>query len=157
VAVTLRDVKDDDLSTFYDHQQDAGANHMAAFTASDPSDRTTFLGRWGRILGDPRTLKRTVVVDGEVAGHILCFRREGQSEVTYWLARDQWGQGVATEALATFVRDVATTRPLHARAAKDHAASRRVLEKVGFVVTGGARGFAHARGQEIDEVLLTLR
>ncbi|NEE38241.1 GNAT family N-acetyltransferase, partial [Streptomyces sp. SID7982] len=34
---------------------------------------------------------------------------------------------------------------------------RRVLEKCGFVVTGTDRGFAQARGEEIDEVLVTLR
>jgi RimJ/RimL family protein N-acetyltransferase len=47
-------------------------------------------------------------------------------------------------------------RPLHARAAADNIASVRVLEKCGFVVTGHDRGFANARGTEIDEVLLTL-
>lgn len=49
-----------------------------------------------------------------------------------------------------------TTRPLHARAAADNAGSVRVLEKCGFTVTGTDRGYANARGAEIDEVLLTL-
>jgi RimJ/RimL family protein N-acetyltransferase len=31
-----------------------------------------------------------------------------------------------------------------------------VLEKCGFVVTGRERGFANARGEEIDEVVLIL-
>jgi RimJ/RimL family protein N-acetyltransferase len=48
-------------------------------------------------------------------------------------------------------------RPLRARAAADNAGSIRVLEKCGFVVTGRDRGFANARGEETDEVLLTLR
>ena len=52
---------------------------------------------------------------------------------------------------------VVTERPLHARAAADNAGSIRVLEKCGFVVTGSGRGFANARGEEIDEVLLALR
>jgi RimJ/RimL family protein N-acetyltransferase len=47
-------------------------------------------------------------------------------------------------------------RPLRGRAAADNGASIRVLEKCGFVVTGHERGFANARGEEIDEVVLTL-
>jgi RimJ/RimL family protein N-acetyltransferase len=51
---------------------------------------------------------------------------------------------------------VVPDRPLYARAAADNAGSVRVLEKCGFVLTGHERGFANARGEEIDEVVLTL-
>ena len=49
------------------------------------------------------------------------------------------------------------TRPLYARAAKDNIASLRVLEKCGFTIAGYARGFANARGEEVEEVVLELR
>jgi RimJ/RimL family protein N-acetyltransferase len=45
---------------------------------------------------------------------------------------------------------------MYARVAKDNLASRRVLEKCGFTVIGEDKGFANARGQEIDELLLEL-
>jgi len=32
-----------------------------------------------------------------------------------------------------------------------------VLEKCGFTIIGEARGFANARGEEIDELILELR
>jgi RimJ/RimL family protein N-acetyltransferase len=51
---------------------------------------------------------------------------------------------------------VQPSRPLVGRAAKDNVASIRVLQKCGFVLTGEDRGFANARGEEIDEVILTL-
>src|SRR6516162_4685906 len=38
--VMLRDVSETDLEIFFDHQRDPAANHMAAFTAKDPADRT---------------------------------------------------------------------------------------------------------------------
>ena len=41
---------------------------------------------------------------------------------------------------------------MRARAAADNAASARVLAKCGFRVVGEARGFANARGEEIDEL-----
>ncbi|MGY3201486.1 GNAT family N-acetyltransferase [Streptomyces sp. TE5632] len=43
-----------------------------------------------------------------------------------------------------------------ARAAADNTGSVRVLEKCGFEVVGEDRGFANARGAEIDELVLRL-
>ena len=36
--VQLRDVIDDDLPVFFEHQRDPETFHMAAFTANDPAD-----------------------------------------------------------------------------------------------------------------------
>ena len=44
--------------------------------------------------------------------------------------------------------------PIYARASKDNLASIRVLEKCGFKITGHGKGFANARGKEIEEVVL---
>ncbi|TFI21981.1 N-acetyltransferase [Streptomyces sp. 4R-3d] len=98
---------------------------------------------------------RTVVADGEVAGHVAAYGPADEREVTYWIDRAHWGRGTATAALAALI-EIEGTRPLHARAAADNAGSIRVLEKCGFVITGHDRGFAQARQGEIDEVLLTL-
>lgn len=65
------------------------------------------------------------------------------------------GLGIASEALRQFLAEL-TARPLHARAAKDNAASMRVLERCGFVACGAGRGFAEARGEEIDELIFRL-
>ena len=37
------------------------------------------------------------------------------------------------------------------------SASLRVLEKCGFMIAGYGRGFANARGEEVEEVVLELR
>jgi RimJ/RimL family protein N-acetyltransferase len=66
-----------------------------------------------------------------------------------------WGKGIATAALSRFL-DVVTERPLFGRAAADNTASLRVLEKCVFVVTGRGKGFANARGAEVDELILML-
>jgi RimJ/RimL family protein N-acetyltransferase len=42
----------------------------------------------------------------------------------------------------------------HVGVAKDNLASRRVLEKCGFTVCGEGRGYANARGMEIEEFIL---
>ena len=153
--IVLRDVTDDDLPIFFEQQLDPDANYMAAFTTKDPTDRDAFTAHWARIRADETIINRTILCDGQVAGRVASFDDFGQLEVTYWLGREFWGKGIATRALASLLA-FQTTRPIYARAAKDNAASLRVLQKCGFVITGEDKGFANARGQEIEEYMLTL-
>ena len=153
--IVLRDVIDDDLPIFFEQQLDPDANYMAAFTTKDPTDRDAFTAHWARIRADETIINRTILCDGQVAGSVASFEDFGQLEVTYWLGREFWGKGIATRALAALLA-YQTTRPIYARAAKDNLASLRVLQKCGFVITGEDKGFANARGQEIEEYMLTL-
>lgn len=126
---------------------------MAAFTSKDPSDRAAFDAHWQRIMADKQVTNRTILVDGRVAGHVASFVMFGDLEVTYWIDRAYWGQGIATRALAEFLENVQKKRPIFGRAAKDNLGSRRVLEKCGFKYIGEEKGFANARGREILEVI----
>ena len=126
--IRLRKVEPGDLPLFFAHQQDTEAAALAAFASRD---RAAFDQHWAKILADDASLIRTVVVDGEVAGNVLSFTREGEREVGYWIDRAYWGRGVATAALSAFLR-LEQTRPLHAGVAKHNAASLRVLQKCGF-------------------------
>jgi RimJ/RimL family protein N-acetyltransferase len=152
----LRDVVEDDLPLFFDFQLDPGANHMAAFIARDPTDREAFTAHWKKILILPTSINRTIVCDGQVVGSVSSYELSGKPEVTYWIGRAHWGKGIATRALAAFLALVNTTRPIYARVAKDNLGSRRVLEKCGFQVIGEMKGFANARGEEIEELHLEL-
>ncbi len=129
---------------------------MAAFTAKDPSDRDAFNAHWKRILSEPTVISKTILVDGQVAGSVSSYEDEGKPEVTYWIGKEYWGRGIATRALAEFLVNCNKVRPIYARAAKDNLGSLRVLDKCGFVVTGEDKGFANARGAEIEELVLTL-
>ncbi|HEX9037521.1 MAG TPA: GNAT family N-acetyltransferase [Ktedonobacterales bacterium] len=150
-AVTLRAVEDADLPVFFEQQRDPDANFMAAFVAKDPNDRDAFMDHWARIRADPGNVNRTVLVNGDVAGETSSYQEEpGKPEITYWLGKEFWGQGIATRALTLFL-DEMTARSVYARAAKDNAASLRVLEKCGFAIMGEGRGYANARGAEIEE------
>ncbi|MEV8036157.1 GNAT family N-acetyltransferase [Streptomyces sp. NPDC086182] len=156
MEVLLRDVTDTDLPIFFAQMNDPEGLRMAAFTAKDPSDKALFQAHWARIRQDPAVIARTVVGDDdEVVGNAAVFGPAEEREVTYWIGRQYWGRGAATAALRELLV-VATERPLHARAAADNLASIRVLQKCGFEVSGSERDFANARGEVIDEVLLTL-
>jgi RimJ/RimL family protein N-acetyltransferase len=156
IDLQLRSVLEEDLPVFFAHQQDPVAVYMAAFTAKDPADREAFMAHWSRLLSSDSVLLRTITLDGEVIGHISSWSQDGEREITYWLDRAYWGRGLATRALAAFLEEE-TTRPLYARAAKDNAASLRVLEKCGFAITGEDRGYANARGEEIEDFILELK
>ncbi len=154
--IELREVQQSDLDLFFIYQQDETAVYMAAFTAKDPSDRKAFDEHWRRIMSDEKTTNRTILFEKEVIGHVASFMMFGDLEVTYWIDRAYWGRGLATQALALFLRDVQKKRPIYGRAAKDNNGSRRVLEKCGFKYIGEDKGYANARGEEILEIITIL-
>src|SRR2546428_4272725 len=157
IEVHLREVAETDLPIFFEFQRDPAANYMAAFTARDPTDKEAFAAHWKRILNDDTVRVKTIVFDGHVVGSVAKFvdKEFGKPEVTYWIGKEFWGMGLATKALTRFLRDV-TIRPIYGRAAKDNVASIRVLEKCGFRMFGQGKGFANARGEVVEEVILEL-
>jgi len=155
-SITLRGVREADLPIFFKMQTDPAANKMAAFTAIDPHDEAVFSARWSRILADQTIVARTILCGEDVVGNIASFLRGQEREVTYWLVKEYWGRGITSTALSLFLSEM-TLRPLFGRAAKDNLASVRVLEKCGFTDCRQERGFANARGCEIEEVVLELR
>ena len=155
MRVTLRPIIDSDLPIFFEHQQHQPALHMAAFVHEDPSDRAHFDAHWAKLMGSAKILKRSIEADGQLVGHIMSFEMEGDREITYWIDHNHWEKGIASEALRLFL-EAETTRPLFGRAAKDNTASIRSMEKCGFQLIAHERGFANARGEEIDEVVMRL-
>ncbi len=134
--VHLRDVEADDLPLFFEHQRDPIAVALVAFNSRD---RAAFDQHWAKLLADDSCLKKIIVADDQVAGHIGSWTSDGKRELGYWLDRDLWGRGIATKAVTAFLR-LEQTRPLHAGVAKHNAASIRVLQKCGFTLLGPEKG-----------------
>jgi RimJ/RimL family protein N-acetyltransferase len=130
--VHLRDVTDGDLPTFFEQQRDPEATAMADFPSRG---RDAFMAHWAKILADPTVITQTILFDGQVAGNVVSWQQSGERLVGYWLGREFWGKGVATQALAAFLGHV-RARPLVAYVAKHNRASIRVLEKCGFTRSG---------------------
>jgi RimJ/RimL family protein N-acetyltransferase len=129
--IELRPVVEADVDAFYLWQLDPEAFQMAVFTPR--RDRAGHLEKWRGIIANREGLARTVLLDGLVAGNIVSWRSEGRRLVGYWIGREFWGRGVATEALKLFAAEI-EERPLHAFVAVSNVASARVLEKAGFVL-----------------------
>lgn len=153
--VSLRPIQPSDYPTLLVHQADEVSRQMAAFGGKEPLDEAAHAARWERLLAIPDTVIRTIVADGEVVGNIMKFVMFEENSLAYWIGREHWGRGIATQALRLFLQEY-TERPLWARAAKDNIGSTRVLEKCGFVLAGEERSFSDIRNAEVDEIILRL-
>jgi RimJ/RimL family protein N-acetyltransferase len=80
---------------------------------------------------------------------------EGEREVSYWIGKEYWGLGIATQSLSIYLA-IITDRLIYARVASDNVGSIRVMEKNSFQYLRSERGFANARGEEIAEFVFRL-
>lgn len=84
------------------------------------------------------------------------FERKAAAELSYYLAREAWGRGYATEAVrrvVAFGLDTLGLRRIQAAVLPENPASLRVLEKAGFIREGRMRN--HPFGREIHDIVMT--
>jgi RimJ/RimL family protein N-acetyltransferase len=129
-SIRLRPVDESDLPILFEFQLDPEATAMAAFPSRDEQ---AFYAHSRKIMADESVIFKAIVFDGQLAGSIGNWEMDGKCEIGYWLGREFWGRGIATEALRQFL-GVVKIRPLYAHLAKHNIGSRRVLEKNGFKV-----------------------
>ncbi|MBS1636887.1 MAG: GNAT family N-acetyltransferase [Bacteroidetes bacterium] len=153
--ITLTKTEKDDLDTFFQFQLDPEANYLAAFTAKDPNDKPAYIEKYSKHLADTAINMQTIRIDGTIAGSIAAFTIENDREITYWIDKAFWGQGIATAALRALLK-MEQTRPIYGRVAFDNHGSQKVLGKCGFVKIGTDKGFANARQTEIEEFIYML-
>lgn len=153
--IELRPTTVADLDILFQFQLDLEGRHLAAFMSQDSTHKEAYLAKYTRLLNDPTVNNQTIIADSEIVGSIAKFVMEGDAELTYWIDRQFWGKGVATNALKNFL-NLETARPLFGRVAFDNLGSRKVLENCGFVKIGTDRGFANARQAEIEEFIYRL-
>ena len=153
--ITLTQTIADDLNALFVFQLDEVANYLAAFTGKEPHDKKAYHEKFIKHLADPTINMRTIRANDKIIGSIAKFVIHDEAEITYWIDRKHWGQGIATLALQDFLK-IENTRPIHGRMAFDNYGSQRVLEKCGFVRVGKDKGFANARQMEIEEYIYRL-
>jgi ribosomal-protein-alanine N-acetyltransferase len=154
-TITLTETTADDLHLLFEFQLDEEANYLAAFTAKDISDKVAYLEKYTKHLADPTITMRTIKANDEIVGSVAKYMMEGDAEITYGIDKKYWRQGIATTALADFLK-IELARPIFGRVAFDNYGSQKVLEKCGFIRIGSDRGFANARQAEIEEFIYKL-
>ena len=153
--IELRDLDDDDLDAVFEMMRDPEGIAMAAFTASDPDDRSAFDAWIGRQRSNPDVLLQVVTENGGFAGTAAAFTIDGDREVSFWIAPHARGRGVATAAMRQLVsREPA--RPLFARAAAHNVGWITVLTRLGFTEVSRNVDFAPGLGRDVEEIVFTL-
>lgn len=127
-AVSLRDVREEDIPILFEHQRDEESNRMAAFPARD---RAAHEAHWRKIAADEDLVTKAIVRRDEVVGNAVAWDNGTHTEIGYWIGREHWGQGIATAAVRELLT-VVETRPLYAHVAAHNVGSLKVLEKCGF-------------------------
>ena len=153
--ITLTETEKDDLNTLFQFQLNEEANYLAAFTSEDPANKAAYLEKYTKNLANPTVTMRTIKADGVIVGSVAKFVLENEPEITYWIDRNFWGQGIATTALTEFLQ-IEKVRPIYGRVAFDNHGSQKVLEKCGFIKIGEDKGFAAARKAAIEEYIYQL-
>lgn len=151
-VVRLRNVARDDLPQLYEWQLDPESNRLAV---TNPRTAEAFDALWNATFRDPSATAKAILLGDMLVGTIVCFRRDGLTQVGYWIRRDHWGRGIASRALELLLLEVAT-RPLYAHAATSNAPSLRVLQKNGFVIERVQMSPATDRYPACEEAVLVL-
>ena len=155
--VLLREVEESDLDVLFEQEVDPEANRMAAFTwRTLPTARRSMRAGAGcataRAASSGRSSRTARSWAASFAGATPGFPAPRSHTGS---AASTGARGSQPTALELFL-ELARERPIFGRCAADNVGSLRVLEKNGFVLEAEERGFANARGTEIDEVLLRL-
>ena len=151
MSIILRAVTESDLPILYEQQLDPEATAMAAFPSRD---HDAFIAHSAKIMADTSSIFKVIECDGQVAGSLVSWEMAGEWEVGYWLGREYWGKGIATQALKEHV-STTKTRPLYAHVAQHNIGSWRVLEKNGFKIIG-EDSYTNPAGVSVEEFILKL-
>lgn len=155
MEISIKKTIESDLEIFFVNQTDDEANYMAAFTPKNPNDKEAYLNKWKRLMKDDSINMHSILLGTTVVGCVVKFVMEGDAEITYAISKEYWGKGLTTKAVNKFLA-IEKNRPIYGHVAYDNFGSQRILEKVGFERIGKEKGFANARGKEIEEFVYKL-
>lgn len=155
VELSLIPTNSSHINRFFEFESDDLAAHMAAF-ATLATDRAKFTETWNRRLNNHKNLHQTILLEDKIVGGIISYFMEDSRHIGYWIDRNHWGKGIATQALTKFL-DIEKTRPLIATCVADNIGSRRVLEKNNFQYTHSESHHASARNEVVEEAFFILK
>lgn len=150
----LRPVWPEDADALFRAINDAGivCNLAHAPWPYTRADARAFAARAQDRLYPHFLLTRPGNVGQTLIGTCGMAERDGEAEIGYWIAREHWGKGYATEAARAVIANAWTLghRRLVAGHFIDNPASGVVLRRLGFRPTGIIRPrFSAGRGHEV--------
>jgi len=108
----------------------------------------------------PDDLRFSVFYDEILVGGVgVSFEENNQLDLGYWIAKDYWGNGFATEAskgLINYVKNETEFKAITACYVKGNKTSAKVLKKLGFIEIGECEEYFLSRKETMDCVDLIL-
>ena len=108
----------------------------------------------------PDDLRFSVFYDKILVGGVgVSFEENNQLDLGYWIAKDYWGNGFATEAskgLINYVKNETEFKAITACYVKGNKTSAKVLKKLGFIEIGECEEYFLSRKETMDCVDLIL-
>ena len=105
-------------------------------------------------------LRFSVFYDNILVGGVgVSFEDHNQLDLGYWIAKDYWGYGFATEAsegLINYIKNETQFEAITACYVKGNKASANVLKKLGFIEIGECEEYFISRNKTMDCVDLIL-
>lgn len=154
--VVLRRARMSDLGSVHAIMSDP---RVMRYWSTPPHENLHQTEEWLRamVLADPAHSDDFILeCEGEVVGKLGCWKLP---EIGFHLARDRWGQGIASEALDLFLRrrrSLGEPGRLVADVDPRNLASLALLRRHGFVETGRASATWEVGGELCDSVYLAL-
>ena len=139
--VVLRPWIDSDLDTYHRLLDDPALWQFMPETYPDPLTRDTAEGLLKLTSEGQHHFVRAVLWRHVPVGQVRFeYHRHGETELSYWIGRPYWGQGLATAAIATAMRLPQAQSGLIAKIHHANEASIRAITKAGFRASGEVPG-----------------
>ena len=103
-----------------------------------------------------KTYSFTIIADEEIAGQIFLENPSkdfGRYEIGFYIGKDYWGKGIATEAIKQTVNfgfDKLKLYKIYADNDSDNPGSGRAMEKAGMKLEGILKNHTKKNGQFVD-------
>ncbi len=114
---------------------------------------------WLNNINEDDLLFSIFINDLLIGGVGLSFEENNDYDLGFWIARDYWGKGYATEAamgLIRFVKKELKPKKIKACHIKGNTGSSNVLRRLGFEKIGECEEFFLSRGQVMPCIRLEL-
>ena len=159
-----RDFKMDDFNAVHELVQNPDIYKYQGWGPNSKEDTRNFIKRSiEQEYAVPRKSFEIPILLKETQFIIGCMRISSVSckkaDIGYWIKKDLWGQGFATEATLGAIKfgfQKLEINKICATSAPENLASIRVLEKIGMVKEGYLKEDVYIRGQYRDSVLMAI-
>lgn len=153
----LREHQEKDIQSFYNYYTPEVSEYILAQKPQSLNDARSEIQYCKNLFHFKRGIYWTIA-DKQTDAMIgaIGFTTESQSmraELHYDLAKEYWGQGITTEAIAAAVHyafDVLGAVRVEALTTKDNIASQKVLLKNNFIYEGCLHAYKYFEGQARD-------